>query len=237
MSLVLNTNASWWAYRVSNEECNAPWYPDFNQLLLKPNIPSRHTLSSQTFPTTWDVVKLVNWTPINFWSEDIYAPICFQWDWAWNWIWWTSDLSWSAWTTYSVRFWIPYQMEAWKIIGKEIYWMVAYSSSNNPSAKTFSITVWLLHSDWTISKLPTITKDVPSYGYSSWVVVEYNQSNANWLTTQVWDYVIAELVYSMSVSSENMSFWRWWWRQVQWFSWVWSTANSCRPLPIQISIE
>lgn len=236
MSLVINANADWWwAYRVSNDMVEAPWYPDFNQLLLKPlltwwwwKVPS-----SQTFPTTWDVVKTVNWTPINFWCEDIYAPICFQWDWAWNWIWWNGWFY--AWNTseYSVRFWLPYQMEAWKIIWKEIFWMLAWST-DSATTGTAKITVWLLHTDWTLTKLPEITITA-SIWYQVGVISEYAQSNENWLTTQAGDYVIVEFKYTMT-TYDCVSFWRWWSpRAISFYGKGWALES--RPLPVQISIE
>lgn len=242
MSLVLDTNANGWWYEFANIMLDHPWYPDFNQILLKPAFPIETTnykwievQSGDNIPSRYNVLS-VNWTVINFWASELVAPICFQWNWWWWWYWNQSKIhcpnGW--WTSWTYRVWLKNQLSWWEIIWKLIRWAVHYSTHTTTNkTRHATIRVWLLHSDWTITYCGS-TIDAPSLTTWTawWYMVYYSQTNT-WIVAQAGDYVIADVWITSTVYGALVWFWMDWWpNPEETYSWMdWS------PFPIEISIE
>jgi len=215
MSLVLNTNTSWWwAYQLSNSDI---WvsYPQFENNCI---------LFAQVSLENWNEIQTaysVNWTAVNFITWVLEAPWCFQiadYTWAADHIpWWYYIWNINTLPSNTIRIWTREAVSAWLTIWKTVVFpQLLQRSANSSVNRLSSITykVWLLHSDWTISYIATKTitsgtmqyinmfpstwdwsvwKSFSSYYYKNfWYTNEV--SRTNWIVSQEWDYIIAEIV-------------------------------------------
>ncbi len=234
MSLVINSNEWWWAFRISND-----WnYPDFSQILIIPN----DTIWTWTIDNQWSVYT-VNWTPVNEESNEIIAPACFSSATdigvcrmsAWS-DWWSESSSF----TRTYRLWLNKPLSAWLTIWKNIiFWIWGtewwWSVSNTTYSCSIRLTLVfrLLHTDWTLTDIWTRTHTF-SYNVYWWTNRMYAPwqfwISTNWVVSQEWDIVVVDAtVYAFWW---NRNFRRWW--IVFWYTlgnWP-STAKW-----IQISVE
>lgn len=233
MSLVLNTNKSWWwGYQLSNGEI---WvsYPQFeNNCILFAQVSLDNW---STIPTAYTV----NWTAVNFMTWVLEAPSCFQIaDYTWN----ASNIPWwyyiwNVWNLPSniIRIWTKEPISAWMTIWKTVVFpQLLQRSASTSTTRLTDITykVWLLHSDWTISYIATTTittwttksiymlpttwdwttwRDFTSYYYQKFW--ETNQvSMTSWIVSQAWDYIIAEIVFPSNYT------------QFYWYLFLWTVV-------------
>ena len=261
MSLVLNTNSSEWNIwtRMSNSML---WtYPDFTQILFKPNCMQR-TVADTSFITSEQSQFSVNWTVINMISSNLSEARNYLWTntaWDYGWYWFVNfhlKLSWSSWSTITLpaqsptTIWCLWHCEWWEIIWKTVFrrwWIYAYTYNQSHRFKNIVLwmTAWLLHSDWTITRWTTYTKTISEIGwygtYIDWVAI-YGQSS--WIVAMEWDMVIAKIemvswqfYWAQTWTNQEQFFWIIFWSDWSsngtqvWSSWYWRCS------PLQISIE
>ena len=215
MSLVINANTQWWwAYQLSNSEI---WvsYPQFeNNCILFAPVSLENWAN---LPTAFSV----NWTAVNFMTWVLEAPWCFQIaDFAWSidyLPWWYYIHNFSSIPSSIIRIWTREPIEAWLTIWKTVVFphlFQRYVSSSTDWLSELTYKVWLLHSDWTISYIANTTvsrnpsritttffpnsADRRQKQYSSYYWFWFWETNevvrTNWLVSQAWDYIIAEII-------------------------------------------
>jgi len=253
--LVLNTNQSWWGwYKISNE--NILWaYPDFeNSILL--TFPFNHW---DIFSNVWNETALdINWTKINRFCESIVAPQFFT---IYkpmnltssNQLWYAPIINVNCWSanntsTYTVRFWLPWQMKWWEIIWKQIITPELLTQPYPWSTwyKAVNYKIWLLHSDWTISyiwnhswNVASTSNSISSYSWSelwlnSWTSLYRTNKlssviKTSWIVAQEWDYLIYEIELSR-VSSASTTIYLY-------FGAPYPVDKAWIQYPIQVSID
>lgn len=253
MSLVLNTNAGDDLY--SSDVI--PWwikYPDFTQLLLKPNFWTNPNIDSV-------IVETINWTNINWYFADMSRNAFYNVnaqvggiDW---WIWWKTI----NWPIYFIS---HGSFKWWEIIWKDIIFAIMFSCYSNNNNANITESVWLMHTDWTYTEIASETLHQVTSAYTSdpvsqvplkmgslydlifkhvttqWVIAQQgdkiclkitNRQVANW-----WNYV-----YQRSYSSFWMSS-SWEFSCLPWYYNGSYYINKWQPLtspctPIQVSIE
>ena len=248
MSLVINSNETWMIKYSDTVFDGWSWYPDFNQILIKPSFWQIVALPS--------AVETVNWTAIHNLSSNIredtrnYCPSDY---WQW-WIavcWWRT--SWSS-TVSNLLVATPKSLTAWKTVWKEIiYAWILWTAS---SADYIKERAWILHTDWSITYM---TEEQTLSPKNTWM--EYGASGANTVNNLFYDFVSLKMTTSWFVTAEgdrivvNISMQRSSNSNRWWFVWFWhDCAGACISFfsssntiihpwmqipccPIQVSIE
>lgn len=253
MSLVLNSNENW----TLKESVWFIWYPDVNQILLKP-IAWNEVLWIRTpseCAEVWSTTKVwinINWTIVNYLCQKLVSPYMFLW---WNanyWYWSCWCIKW-WWNSY--RIWINWWFSWWEIIWKDLRWKSVIA--NNDATQTHSnkihyAKVRLLHQDWTFTdiwELWSMTAQAPDYWNDKIFYYNYNnftacaikmlQTTTSWIVAQAGDRVVADVYIS---NNDTVVFWNDWSccsnaitanisyvAQIE-FTWI-------APNPIQVSID
>lgn len=222
--LVLNTN-EWWVapYLIANKSLFS-WFPDFSRnifLTYSAIFATTQQSSVQTIANLWSV-ETINWTPINFYCEEVAEPYNFTWM---NWssdgsndrnnFWWSS--SFPIPTSYSLRatfrIWTRYWIDGWIHVWKNIIWKLSRlyfeAASNYKISWYVTAKPWLLHSDWTIEYFWTMTRDDGvAHASNQTITLPPNKIFQNiiwsWLVTQEGDRFIVD--YSVYVKcSQNLT--------------------------------
>lgn len=236
-------------------------YPDFSQILLKPQFKWQFSLPANCTPASIGTTYWfsVNWTPVNFiWSalseSDYYkwtstaSNYWFNWYFGWPTVKSAAD---QLYQTDTIRIWATWQLEWWEIIWRQVFAKVwRYVGDNfsdwNHRKLVMGVKPWLLHTDWTITYATEVNSNeirINRYTTFWWVIVNWT---TDWIEAQAWDYVIVDVAFkfyyfyvntwneNVSVYYKRINFWIDWSPNVDW------TVNGdgdSRPCPIQISIE
>lgn len=236
-------NIMWlkWAQRVVMISSNYDASPDMGYYVPLSNNAWITADANNVIKTVWTV-------KINCFSQLVQPKTYYNWNSLWKWVWNNGSIQWeSAGATWTKTYWFrcayPIELEWWKIVGKRIIWDAPYTFYYNTSYTPrldMSITISLLHSDWTVSQIWTSSfSDTDITWLSSNVYClrhHYFDITTQWVESQDWDLVIVEY---------NIAAWA--------MSWVifWNTGpNNLRAyqdwnysynytwcLPMQISIE
>lgn len=241
--LTLNTNA-WWENiwnRVSNSFLW--WYPDFKQILLKP---------SSGFSASNNVLS-VNWTIVNNICSRLSEAREFIWtstasNYGWTWVyepWFITNTTWNnkECNFQDAIFTTLWQFEWWEVVWKEIYIKCNARTYSNSTAIITSwwnwhkISIWLLHTDWSITIIWTATKYV-NFNHSSATMSEKREQiiETNWVVAQEGDRIIwiCWWNYLVNVSNTSSNFWIY---TDFWYDWSASSSMWTACTPIQISID
>lgn len=231
MSLVLNTNDSQ-PYKYSSGN-----YPDFNQIILTP---WESTYSHWTTIDNWPTAYSVNGTKVNELTSFIVAPVCFS----------SVTNSWlskisihnSSWTqaNWTIRLWLQQSLEAWLLIWKhnDFYLMSYYfqwnsSWSNKTWNTSWSVTPKILHTDWTLTQITSFSGSSSGTQYNGSnenVVNTKYHSETNWIVSQEWDNIVADI----SINSSTNYSWNIYWEIRLWyFLWNWVSTVKW----IQVSVD
>lgn len=246
--LVLNTNEWWWMYYLANEYL---WkYPDFkNNFICVPYRSSFWWASwAEWIVWTWiqqkEYVKSVNWTYINSRIWSLAEPYYRVQDWADTNIymqqtWWNNN-------DYQ-RIWFQKPMSWWEIIWKEIVWWIHrihffWTTSWTPTSSCkFSYVVKLLHTDWTLTTIWSLSREVNAQQMTAstdffntpqkWQIKQYSWS---WVVAQAWDYLVVDFevesycstTYSSTAQRNTVIGF--------WLQWSYTPSNRIRPLQISI---
>lgn len=218
MSLVLNSNDSWQL----KESFWAIWYPDINQVLLKP-IAWQSRLGSwqvSDISESWNENKEwanINWTIINYLCNKLFSPYMFIWGGSNFWYWTNGIITNSAGTTASYRIWIKWWFLWWEIVGKDLIWrsVIANNNSNkNHVNRIHYAKIRLLHLDWTFTDIwelwnPTsavapdfFDNNIFYYNGNNYTAcaVKLLHTTTNWVVAQEWDWVVADVYVEASLS-------------------------------------
>lgn len=250
-----NNNSQISTYDLSNQFL---WlYPDVRNSIIM----SRPFLTRFNWDATsnWTTCANINWTKINYWTDNIIFPEYFKW---FNWedkqqVWFlvANGGPWDMST--SKRMWIDVGLWWGEVIWKKIiFWKPLWTMSLNNTAfpatnSTIKYTVQLLHTDWTLTSVweTTFTLTWASSWSSSITVIPewwgtvgaYYRENVafSWNELVEWSWVVASewdiIVCDMSCLLKNTSwsilcFWYYFW-------YTYTFDKNKRIKPIQISID
>ena len=252
MSLVLNTNTSWWWYQLSNQDI-VQSYPELNNNIIIWPTWRRRWISATP-------VLTVNWTSIDDFCAIVSAPDLYEVKWPINWQYspiatacnFLSSVGQA--TTMTRRIWTAYPIQSWLIIWKKIifpklfYWNTSW---NLPSSYLTSmyLKVWVLHTDWTITYIATQEIDITTRNWwnsyyfntgtfwsnrtTSYGFYEMIWSNVlittSWYTTQEWDYVFWERQATKKAGTSTTTMCMW---DTPYLEDTWTRRS-----PFQISID
>ena len=244
--LVIDSNQAWWFDRKSN--FMIWWYPDFSKLLVKP----QETVS----PTSWTYFQLY-WIDIHWIASNLSENTYYKWTSTastyWQFTVFGSSCQWNKTyasydtitTTQIKRVLIPWMLQGWEIIWKEILYDWSITQSSNYSAMNWKAmmkaVVQLLHSDWTLTDVWEIyfLNQTSFSSITSKTYICKNYIQTNWVVAQAWDYVVVSLqdniqVYNNSSSPTQANVYY----QVNfWYDWTPSWTMNQKTSPIQISID
>lgn len=253
MSLVLNTNDNWQL----KESYWFIWYPDINQILLKP-IAWKYRLWVFIPEEAWEVWNSskvwanINWTIINYLCNKLVSPYMFIGS-PENWYWCTWIITNTS-SNATYRIWIEWWFSWWEIIWKDLRRrsMISNASANHTHQNHVHYAkVRLLHLDWTLTDvwdLWSMTAQAPDF-YDD-TTFYYNSSNyttcnvkmlqtiTSWVVAQAGDRVVADVYVE---SSASVIFWHDWANQNNAYTSVNYTPiiknTWLIPNPIQVSVE
>lgn len=210
--LVLNTNEWWMApYVIANRQLFW-WFPDFSKnifLTYRAVFATSQQSAIQTIDNIWSI-ETINWTPINFYCEEVAEPYNFIWiNWSWedpsavNYFY--GSTSFPITTDYTLRatfrIWTRYWIEGGIHVWKNIIWKISRVRFLGDTSYRLSwyITAkpWLLHSDWTIEYFWTMTRDDGKDHTGSQIFyypdnIKFQNIIGDWLITQNGDRFIVD---------------------------------------------
>lgn len=236
MSLVLNTNTSWWDNILSNQYLETN-YPDIDNSILL--FPDRRNYAWTTLATINWITATMLWWVIS--KESLYnlqiPPVSSSYEWQPPRVW-TAISSWNN----NLVAVLPIDWLIWSTIWKKIVLptlYMQYSEFESITCKT-----WILHSDWTITYFheavwyttwASFWNDPQQFGWGQWSMASYSASfyewnpttkyiTTNWIVVQAWDRPIFQIISTQG--SLYLNFWS-----------LFYTNPKYKLCPVQISID
>lgn len=262
--LVLNTNTQ--QQLSTNYMLKRTPYPDFNQILIlwKPVLRFSERIATTTSHShTWNIsdfwyVDDINWTLINEYSPKISNIFLQTWEYD------TTNFSTTD-TEYDIQFAISYASQsgvvwnwcninftyriwAWEVFAWKTYWKmcVANLMAVSKSGSSSWMTIWtataefeLIHTDWTITVIESVSMTAPT-GITS---VSSSQTLLHWIWE--WNWVVASewdiLAVKISITNFQIGMWSTSQSTTCWFCFWWTKPANIFWLewfrPFQCSVE
>lgn len=237
---VINSNQNKWERQASGLYDYGNKYPDFDQLLLFMQWPfwswwqqlKDITPEEWTFPKAITIgSKSINYIFANNTEKNIFGSP------TWTDLWANSTLIlakfWYETHTRTTRFWTAWQLKAWHIIGENVIRRPYFVfSGQSYTVNSFTMTVWLLHTDWTISYCTPI--NISWYVWKS--IREMIVGTDTWIVSQDGDRVIVDFSINayMEYNEANIT-------TTSWLLWsatiIAPSVQQGAPSPIQVSIR